>query len=128
MPEIPINRITIDLDGSKRLKKLKFLNKYFLKQVIKRAEEIVLPLLSNYGFEQYEVKISTSGRGLHITAWHSCGYYKDKLIEIRKLAKDDPMRCWLDSRPHRHINVLFNKKEVKNNGKHTRRTQKSRTN
>jgi len=63
------------------------------------------------------VRLSSSGNGYHIIAWAVKGRTLKKLIKIRRKAGDDKIRCDLDLKANRQIQVLFTrkkKKEIKN--------------
>ena len=89
-----INRITIDIDDKKidsLLKCLKILKRYkFTKELI--------------------VKPSATNKGFHAIAWSDKGVTLKKLLKIRRKAGDDKIRCMLDSKSHRQIQVLFTTK------------------
>ena len=79
-----------------------------------------LKTFRRYGYtKDVTVRLSSSGRGFHIIAFHKGeGYYLDKLLKIRKKAGDDSTRCLLDGRllsghSRRAVQVLFYKKEKK---------------
>lgn len=92
---IRITRITLDLDDRN------------INHVIK-----ALKVLRRYGFtKKLEINQSPSKRGYHIIAWSQTGVSKKKLIKIRRKAGDDKIRCDLDARSGRQINVLFTNKK-----------------
>jgi len=101
-----ITRITIDLDT-------------------KDIDDLIqcLKIIRKYGFTQkLTVKDSPSHRGFHVIAWHEGkGYPLHKLVNIRRKAGDDKIRCKLDLMGNRQIQVLFTRKkkerhELKTNG------------
>lgn len=70
-----------------------------------------LKVFKRYGFtKELTVKLSSSGNGFHIIAWADKGVTLKKLLKIRRKAGDDRIRCMLDSKTHRMINVLFTSK------------------
>jgi len=78
-----------------------------------------LKVFRRYKFtEDLLVKKSSSGNGYHVIAWTSNkGRTLKKLIKIRRKAGDDKIRCDLDLKANRQIQVLFTrkkKKEIKN--------------
>jgi len=90
-----INRITIDIDDkdiNSLLKCLKTLKKYHF------DNELI-------------VKPSATNKGYHVIAWSKKGYSKDKLLKIRLKAGDDRIRCMLDNKSNRMIQVLFTSKK-----------------
>jgi hypothetical protein len=89
-----IKRITIDLDT------LEF-----------TALSHCILTLFNYSFnKELTIKKSPSKRGYHVVAWSEKGVTLDQLLKIRREAGDDIIRCSLDSRSGRQINVLFDYK------------------
>lgn len=90
-----IMRITIDIDTKNindLIKCLKTLKKYkFIKDL--------------------SVKNSPSNKGFHVVAWSNKGVTLKKLLKIRHKAGDDRIRCMLDSKSHRQIQVLFSEKK-----------------
>jgi hypothetical protein len=92
-----IKRITIDLDTTE----------------FAALSHCMITLL-NYGFgKEINIKKSPSKRGYHITAWSDDGVSLDALIKIRREAGDDSIRCDLDERSGRQIQVLFDYKRKK---------------
>ena len=93
-----ITRITCDLDTKDQ-----------------KMLEHCLKVFKKHGFtENIEIKPSPGGKGYHIIAWSKKGVTLPKLIEIRKNAGDDQIRCNLDLKANRMIQVLFtNKKKFK---------------
>lgn len=71
-----------------------------------------LKVFRRYGFTKHLlVKDSPSKTGYHVVCWNEdAGFPKEKLIKIRLKAGDDKMRCRLDSRTGRQIQVLFTRK------------------
>ena len=92
--ETKINRITIDIDDKK------------IESLLK-----CLKTLKRYGFtKKVSIHESPSGTGFHVISWSATGVTKKKLLKIRRKAGDDKIRCDLDERSGRQINVLFTKK------------------
>lgn len=92
-----IKRITIDLDTTE----------------FTALSHCMITLL-NYGYDnEITIKKSPSKRGYHITAWSDEGVPLDTLIKIRREAGDDTIRCDLDERSGRQIQVLFDYKRRK---------------
>jgi hypothetical protein len=94
-----ISRINVDLDSrdiNDMLKCLRTLKKHdFVKDLM--------------------IKPSPGGKGFHVQAWHTGdGVEMEELLRIRRLACDDKIRCYLDSKTGRQIGVLFSKKEKRN--------------
>lgn len=90
-----ITRIAIDLDEKD------------INQLIK-----CLKTLRNHHFNrELTIKPSATDKGFHITAWTDKGVTLKKLLKIRKKAGDDRIRCMLDSKSHRMIQVLFSEKK-----------------
>lgn len=90
-----ITRITIDIDTkdiNDLLKCLKILKKYKFKKDL-------------------QVKPSATDKGFHVISWADKGVTLDKLLKIRRKAGDDKIRCMLDKKSNRMIQVLFTKKE-----------------
>jgi len=78
-----------------------------------------LKVFRRYKFtEDLTVRKSSSGNGYHVIAWTSTkGRTLKKLIKIRRKAGDDKIRCDLDLKSNRQVQVLFTKKtkkEIKN--------------
>jgi hypothetical protein len=112
MPEKFIKRLTLDIDGYKKLKENLLVDFIVQKQLYKKAKRIEKKLLFKYKFTSVESRLSPSGRGLHIIAWHDVGFTKEKILKIRIELGDDVIRVLLDSKTGRDINVLFEKKET----------------
>lgn len=71
-----------------------------------------LKTFNRYGFnKELTIRDSPTGKGYHIICWSDHGVSKKKLIKIRRKAGDDPIRCDLDERSNRQIQVLFTHKE-----------------
>ena len=72
-----------------------------------------LKVFKRYGFvRDLSVNTSPSGKGHHIIAWtDKKGVSRKKLLKIRRKAGDDRIRCWLDSKCTRQMQVLFTTKE-----------------
>ena len=95
-------RITADIDPPDVEKKLKH----------------CLEMFKKYGFNKdIEVRTSPSGKGKHVVAWSDVGLPEHELLLLRRIAGDDPMRVYLDSKPGRMKQVLFsNKRRIIKNG------------
>lgn len=86
-----IKRITIDLDT---------VEYYVLSHC--------MVTLFNHGFDtEITIRKSPSKQGYHVIAWSQTGATKEELIRIRREAGDDEIRCELDGRSGRQIQVLF---------------------
>lgn len=78
-----------------------------------------LKTFKKYHFSKdLQVKSSPSNKGFHIISWcdKSKGVTLKKLLKIRKKAGDDNIRCMLDSKSHRMIQVLFSEKKKQKTG------------
>jgi len=95
MNKTKITRITIDLDTKDE-----------------KVLEHCIFVIKKYGFDKdIEVKKSPGGKGHHVVAFSETGLPLHELLMVRKLAGDDHIRIYLDSKAHRAINVLFDHKE-----------------
>lgn len=116
MPKKYIQRITLDLDGYKGKTGIKYIDNiitdHVCKKLYRKLKEKITPKLKSIGFKVICGNISASKRGMHVIAWHNEGFPKKKLLELRMLLGDDKMRIFLDSKTGRHINVLFDKKQI----------------
>jgi len=73
-----------------------------------------LKVFRRYKFtKDLTVRKSSSGKGYHVIAWADKGRTLKKLIKIRRKAGDDKIRCDLDLKSNRQIQVLFTKKKKK---------------
>ena len=73
-----------------------------------------LKTFKKYRFSKdLQINSSPSGRGFHVISWSDKGVTLEKLLKIRKKAKDDLTRISLDSwgSGQRMINVLFTGKK-----------------
>jgi hypothetical protein len=98
-------RITIDIDPP------------YVKRKVKKA----LILLGRYGFNKdVDVRVSPGGHGRHIICWSETGLLAHELIMLRRIAGDDPVRIYLDTKTYQHRarmrQVLFTTKKVMKNG------------
>jgi len=94
MNKTKITRITCDIDTKN------------INDILK-----CLKTFKKYHFDkELQIKQSPSNKGFHVISWSEKGVTLKKLLKIRKKAGDDRIRCMLDSKTHRMINVLFTSK------------------
>lgn len=92
------SRVTVDIDDKVRAWEIDAIRAYH--GLLRAADEV-------------EVRISSSGGGIHLIGWFDEALSKDEQERLRRTLGDDPKRLELDDMRSRHghaVNVLWTQK------------------